>query len=123
MLMAVVIGAFVAWWILTTSQGPKWWIVVIFVAGMATGTFVGLVISRRNWWLALIPLPAFSLYGYLLSFRFSHTRPLDTGDYTAAATVLLVGISAGVLGTVALLLTLALRALVSRIVRSRSRVA
>jgi hypothetical protein len=92
-----------------------------WAAGMAFGVLVGLVVSRRERWLGFAPLVAFSVAGYLFSFRFSQSRPLESGDYTAAATVLLAGVFAGLLGTVTFLITVALRATVTSFLRRRGR--
>jgi hypothetical protein len=86
---------------------------------MAMGAFVGVIISWRDWWLGLVPLVACSVVGYLSSFRFSESTPFDDGEYTEAAYIALAGISAGILGTITLLLTVALRGLVTGIVRRR----
>ncbi|MDX6592711.1 MAG: hypothetical protein QOJ13_1907 [Gaiellales bacterium] len=120
--MTIAIAAFGVWWV-SSDGSPSWWLVVSLLSGMAMGTFVGVIISGRDWWLGPVPLVAFSVVGYLLSSRFSESKPFDDGDYTEAAYIALAGISAGILGTITLLLTVALRGLVTGIVRRRRPVA
>jgi hypothetical protein len=119
--MTVAIGCFGVWWVSAAASGSHRWFALVYVAGLAMGALVGLVVSRRDWWLGFVPLAAFSLASYLFHFRFSETRPFDDGDFTAAAIVMFVGILAGILGTIAFLITVALRGLITQILRLRAR--
>ncbi len=76
---------------------------------IVVGVIGGLLITRRRWWLAFVPLIGFVVGGYLLSTQFSTTRGYGGGDWSVAAIVMVGGISSGLIATLVLLSTLLAR--------------
>jgi hypothetical protein len=73
------------------------------------GVAIGLLVTRARWWLALAPLIAFVIGGYLLSTQFSNTQAYGGGDWSVAAVVIVGGIANGLIATFVLLATLVAR--------------
>ena len=113
-----VIGA-LAWYAAAVANPP--WFSLSILAAVAIGVALGISITPRWSSLALLPMIAFSVGGYVLSTQFSHTHPFagDNGNWSAAAVVVVCGIVDGLAATVTLLATLVgrgpLRALVRRL--------
>jgi len=84
---------------------PLTWPHVSRFAAIAVGVIGGLLITRRHWWLALVPLSGFVIGGWLLSTQFSNTQGYGGGDWSVAAIVVVSGIFNGLIATLILLNT------------------
>ena len=90
-------------WAWTWPRLRPW--VARFFAAIAVGVIGGLLITRRHWWLALVPLSGFVIGGWLLSTQFSNTQGYGGGDWSVAAIVVVSGIFNGLIATLILLNT------------------
>lgn len=112
-----VVGALV-WYAVLVVTAP--WQSISVLAATAVGVVMGVYITARWFSLALLPLIAFSLGGFLLSSQFSNTHGYAGGDWSVAAVVAVGGIVDGVIATVALLVTVLARQPLRAIVRRRA---
>ena len=96
--MIVALGVYAA-------SRPATWSEISGLAAIAFGAVFGAYITRRRWWLTVVPLIGFSVGGYITSTQFSNTRAYGGGDWSVAAVVALGGVWAGLIAMAALLAT------------------
>jgi disulfide bond formation protein DsbB len=106
----VVVAALLA--AVATKDANPWERAATLTAFILGGS-MGILVSRRRWWLGLSPLLLGVTLGILSSHLFGSDTGYNGGDWSVSAVILFAGLWCGVLGTIVELIVVAVRAAVA----------